>query len=136
ARLGLDDLPRHEPDRLQVSRRAGRFEPGLLEAIGDVRGGLLVTFAAGVAPFERVVREELDVRPPALRFGTRLLRRAVIRHERRHGHRGRKGHNSHVLFPRQSVNLERTESVDSLVLVVTLAGNRRIQWYPALVTGS
>ena len=66
ARVRFVDLPGLERDSLDESVRARRLEPGLLELVRDVFGRALVAGAARVASLQRVVREKLDVLPPAV----------------------------------------------------------------------
>ena len=60
---------RLEFHRLPVPRNAPRLQPDVLELPLDVGGGLLERGAADIAPFERVVGQELDVTPPPFTFG-------------------------------------------------------------------
>jgi hypothetical protein len=63
----LDELPRLECDGLQVAVSATRLEPTRFQVGGDVLGRLAMTRASRVPSLQRIVREKLDVRPPALR---------------------------------------------------------------------
>ena len=60
------DLPRLERHRLDESADARRFEPALRKFRGDILGRARVPGAAGVAALQRIVRQKLDVLPPAV----------------------------------------------------------------------
>ena len=60
---------RFEADRLEVARGPGGLESELLELRLDVPDGFQESGRAGVAAFELVVGEELDVAPPEFAFG-------------------------------------------------------------------
>lgn len=66
AGVGFVDLAGSELDGLHVALGSGGGEAEAFELLGDVGGGLAVAFAAGVAAFEFVVGEELNVLPPKL----------------------------------------------------------------------
>ena len=68
-RLLRDQDTRLEFHRLPVPGNAPGPQPDLLELPFDVGGGLLERGAADIAPFERVVGQELDVAPPPFAFG-------------------------------------------------------------------
>src|SRR5260370_22658802 len=64
-----------EADRLIEAVRAGRLEARFLKLLDGVSLCFAQTFAAGVAPFQRIVREKLDVRPPRVpvKVGSRRI---------------------------------------------------------------
>lgn len=66
AGVGFVDLAGLELHGLRVALGAGGGEAEAFELFGDVGGGLAVALATGVAAFEFVVGEELDVLPPKL----------------------------------------------------------------------
>ena len=66
AAIFLDDLARNELDGLVEAVHAGGFGSGVLELFDSVNLRFVLATAAGVAAFELVVGEKLDVIPPAL----------------------------------------------------------------------
>ena len=66
AGVGFVDLAGLELDGLHVALGSGSGEAEAFELFGDVGGGLAMAFAAGVAAFEFIVGEELNVLPPKL----------------------------------------------------------------------
>ena len=68
-----DDHARFERDRLPVAGHATGLQANGLELRFDVRRGLLESRRPDLASFERVGGEILDVAPPALALGGRVL---------------------------------------------------------------
>jgi hypothetical protein len=64
--LGFIDFVLVEADGLVETIGSGGLEAGFLELLDDIGLGFAKTFAAGVATFERIVGEKLDVRPPGV----------------------------------------------------------------------
>src|SRR4029079_14559630 len=74
-RLLRRERARLQLHRLAISGPAARLQPDLLELRLDVGRSLLVTGRADVSSLEPVVGEELDVAPPALALGGRVLQK-------------------------------------------------------------
>jgi hypothetical protein len=72
-RLLRNQNARLEFHRLAVTREAPRFQADVLELRFHVGGGLLESWRAHIAPFERVGSQEFDVAPPSFAFGRWIL---------------------------------------------------------------
>ena len=64
--FGFVDFMLVETDRLVEAIRTRGFEASFLELLDSIGLRLAKTLAAGVAPFERIIRKEFDVRPPGI----------------------------------------------------------------------
>src|SRR5262249_40207453 len=68
AGLLFDDLRDFEFDWLEVTSGSGGLESGALEFAREIFSSAAVAWGSGVAAFEFVVGEDLDVGPPAVAF--------------------------------------------------------------------
>ena len=83
AGLILHDLLYVELHRLEIARRAGRLQTGAFELSRHIARGLEMFRAAGVAALHVVVRQVLDMRPPAVAFGFEIGGRIEEQRRRR-----------------------------------------------------
>src|SRR5216110_3410073 len=78
--LGFIDFVLVETHGLVETVRTGRLKADFLKLLDGVSLGFAKPLAAGVAPFERIVRQEFDARPPRVPIEvwsrTILLRRS------------------------------------------------------------
>jgi hypothetical protein len=99
-RLGFIDLELIETDRLEKAVDAGGLEAGFLELFDGVSLGFAKAFAAGVAPFQRIVGKKFDVRPPGVAIKVRhsriLLGRGRGGRSEQENHRKRVTHEIHL----------------------------------------
>ena len=82
ARFLVHQLTRFELHRLQIAGRAGRLESERLHFSGDIFHRLPVAVAARVAALQTIVRQKLDVRPPAVALRHKIGRKKGRRAQR------------------------------------------------------